>query len=414
MKKKTMIGSFISVVVLCIVGFMIYKSNQSLEVETVKLKKMNYEEYHYEEGTVEPKEKIKVFSNGSGKIVDIFIKEGANVNKKDAVLTIDQDDLKYKLDILYAQKNSLIGQQKSEEQIVKNSELKLQEEAIELAKYKVDSVENDLERKGKLFESGAISKTDFEELDDKYKQAIGELNIENLKLTTLKERSKLGSGKNLYYEGQIEKIDLQIKQLEEQIEKMKVVASIGGKVSNCSLNKGDYVLENQMLFEIVSSGLYEIESYVLAKEVKNLNAGMTAYIEVENQSKIETINGEITFIAPNATEIISPLGLVEKKVKVIVEPQKQVKLIQGEKVDVKFITYSKDNAQVVSKDYIFPWLNGEGMWIIDDGKAKVLKINKEFNSSSRVVLKDEFDEKIRVIIPPYSEKMSEGVKVISK
>ncbi|CAH2214745.1 HlyD family secretion protein [Tepidibacter aestuarii] len=414
MKKKTMVSLLLVVVVFGIVGFMIYKSNQPLVVKTVQLEKINYEEYHYEEGSVEPKKRMKVFSNGSGKIIDLFIEAGSAVKKGDAILSIDDDDLKYQLDILYAQKNSLAGEQKSEEQIVKNSELKLQEEAIELAKYEVDSVKKDLERKRKLFESGAISKTDFEQIEDQYKQAVGKLNIENFKFTTLKDRSKIGSGKNLYYAGQVEKIDLQIKQLEEKIDKMKVIAPIDGTISNLSLDKGDYISENQMLFEIFHAGLYEVESYVLAKEVKKLKIGMTAYLEVENQSKIETIKGKITFIAPNAIEVTSPLGLVEKKVKVLVEPQEDVKLIQGEEVDVKFITYSKDKAQVVSKDYIFPWMEGEGMWIIDDGKAKVLKIDKEFDSSSNVVLGKDIDEQTKVIITPYPEKIEEGAKVISK
>lgn len=413
MKKKIIIISII-VLVLGGIGFKIYQAKQPLKVVTAQIEKSDYEEYHYEEGEVQSREQMKVLSNVSGKIVDLFVEEGDTVNKGDVILNIDKDDLEYELNILYAQRNSLVGQQKSEGQTVKSSQLKLQEEAIEIAKNKVDSLEIELKRKKELFESGAISKNDFEVLEDQYKKAVGELNIQNFKLTTLKESSKLGSGKSQYYTGQIEKIDLQIQRLQEQMEEMTVVAPINGTIANIPFDKGDHVLQNQLLFEVFHPDLYEIESYVLAKEVKNLDIGMTAYIEIENQSKIETIKGRITFIAPNAIELVSPLGLIEKKVKVLVEPQKEVNLIQGEKVDVQYITYQKGNAQVISKDYIFPWNDGEGIWVIDEGKAKILKINKSFDSSSAVILENVLDEQTKIIIPPYPEKIEEGVKVISK
>ncbi|WP_157950198.1 HlyD family secretion protein [Vallitalea okinawensis] len=410
MKKKILIIAVI-IMVLGGIGFKYYQSKQPLAVNTVQIVKTDYEDYHYEEGSVESKDRIKVFSSANGKIVDLFIGEGDTVNKDDVILSVDQDDLKLELDILYAQKNALEGQEKSEGEVVKDSELKLQKESIEIAENKVSSLQAELEKQKSLFESGAISQNDYEQIEEQYKQAVSELNIQNFRLMTLKESSSLGSGKSQYYEGQMEKIDLQIKQLEEQIQETQILAPVTGTISNFSLVKGDFITKNQLLMEIFDPEQYEVEAYVLAKEVKNLDTGMTAYIEVESQNKTETVKGEITFISSNAVELVSALGLAEKKVKVLVEPKEPINLIQGEIVDVKFITYDKVDAQVISKDYIFPWNDGEGLWIIKEDKAKIVTINKAYDSSSTVILEDEIGEDTVIIIPPYPEQIQEGIEV---
>lgn len=395
--KKMVIVLLIAVMIISGIIFMGYQSNQALVVKTVQLEKTDYEEYHFEEGTVMSKERMEVYSEGNGKIIDLFIKEGSEVNKGEPILNIDKGDLKKQLEILATNRDSLIGNI--------NSEIKLQKEVVKIAKNKVASWEKELKRKRTLFESGAISKKDLEDIEYQYQQAVTELNSTNVQLRAIQEKLDDEGDKNQVY----------IKQLEEQIEEMKIVAPINGIISGFSLKKGDYVTENQLLFEIFQPDHLGIEAYVLAKEVKNLQIGMIAYIEVEAQNQTKTIKGKITSIAPNATELVSPLGLVEKKVKVMLELEGRENLIQGEKVDVKFITYRKEHAQVISKDYIFPWQDGEGMWIIDEeGKAKVIAINKAFDASTVVVLEDELDEKTAVIIPPYPDKIAEGVKVISK
>ncbi len=392
-KKKLLIVLLAGVAIISVIGFMFYQSNQGLAVATVQLEKINYEEYHYEEGTIKSQGGLSVFSPVAGKIADLIGQEGAAVKKGTVILNIDKDDLGYQLDILYAQRNSLAAEE---------SEIKLQEQSIGLAQSNTFLLEEELARKSTLFESGAISNKEFVDAKYAYEQALGQVNIEKLRLSTLKERSRLAR----------ETKQLQIEQIEEQIEEMKVTAPIDGVISDLSLNKGDYVSAHQILFKIFTPERYEVESYVLAKEAKKLSVGMMAYIEVEKQNKTESTKGQITYIAPNAVELTSALGLAEKKVKVLLAPEEVLDVIQGEKVDVKFISYKKEDAQVVSKDYVFPWQDGEAIWIIEDGKAKILPIRAEYNASSVLVLAEEIAENTQVIIPPYPDKIAERIKVI--
>ena len=410
-KKKVFIWIAIILIILGITGGKIYGKLKGLQVNKYNLESELYEKQYVEEGSVSSKNMMKVYSPFSGTIADVLKSEGEEVQKGDVILKIDSEDLFYSLEILKARKQSLIGQKNSEIQINKSSDLKSQKEMIKIAEDKKINLEKDLSAKEKLYESGAISSDELRNSQMAYDNAVRELSIQNYKYNTLSQSFKLASGKAQFYESEIKAIDIEIEKLEGKVEDSDVKALADGVISYLDFDKGDYILENQLIFEIFDPDYYEIESYVLAKESKNLTEGMEAYLEIDENSLVTTVRCQIKSISKSAKEIVSNLGLKEKKVKVVVSPVEKVKLIQGENVDVKFVTYKKENAQVVSKDYVFPWNDGEGIWIIENGKSKIINIEKDFETSSFIVLKENFPQGTEIIIPEYPEKLEEGIKV---
>lgn len=409
--KRKIIIVVLSLSIILSVAFVIYKLLQPLVVNTVKLEKTNYEEYYFEEGIVQAQDNIKVYNIVDGNILKINIREGDVVKQGDLLLTINPQDLEYKLKELKAQKKSLLGDKLSQEQAIKNTEISAQKEAIKIAENTVSIKDNEFKRYEELFKSGAVSKATLEQIEQALIKSRNELKISRYKLTTLIESSKLGEGRADYFIGRIETLDIQIEQIENQIKESSIVAPTDGIISNFSLTEGDYINKNQVILEIFSANDFEIEAFVPAKEIRNIGIGTVVYIEIEGQNEVILKEGLITFIAPNAVDLISPLGLIEKKVKIKVQPKEEIGLIQGEKVDIKIVTYYKDNVYVISKDFIFPWMDGEGMWIYTDGIAKIIPIEKEFSSSSIVILKESIDDNIEIIVPPYPDKIKEGITV---
>lgn len=411
--KRKIIIILLSISVIFSVGFVVYKSLQPPVVNTVKLEKTNYEEYHFEEGIVQSKDNMKVYNTVGGNILKINVREGDQVKQGDLLLTINPEDLEYQLKELKAQKKSLLGDKISQEEAIKNTEISAQKEAVKIAENNVSVKDNEFKRYEELFKSGAVSKSTLEQIEQAFIQSQNELKIARFKLTTLIESSKLGEGRNDYFIGRIETLDIQIEQIENQIKESSIIAPTDGIISNFSLNEGDYISENQVILEMFSANDFEIEAYVSAKEIRNIGIGTVVYIEIEDQNEVILKEGLITFIAPNAVDLISPLGLIEKKVKIKVQPKDEINLIQGEKVDIKIVTYHKDNVHVISKDFVFPWMDGEGMWIYTDGVAKIISIDKEFSSSSIVIPKESIDDNIEIIVPPYPDKIKEGITVKS-
>lgn len=409
--RRFVIIAIAMVICISVLGFLVLGLNKPISVKTVVIEKVDFEDYHLEESTVNAKDSINVYSDGSGNIVDLLVREGSLIKKGEVVLKIDDEDLLFELKLLQAQKDSLLAQKKSDGSSVKEADIKLQKEAIQIAKNKVASSAIELDRKKKLFNSGGISKKNYEAEERLHKESISNLNIEEFKLSTLEEGIKQGVDKDKYYDTQISKLDLQIRNIEEKIEAMNVVAPIDGIISELEVVKGDLVRANQQLFKIFNPDLYEIESYVLAKEVKSLNVGMDVTIELEDNTSIKQVNGSISYIAPNAVEIVSPLGLTEKKVKVVIDPVGKSEFILGEEVDVRFVTYHKEGARLISKDYIFPMDKGEAVWIVVDGKAQLMMVDTDYDTSASIVLKNKVDGDMRIIMPPFSDKIQEGMEV---
>jgi len=411
LKKKTVISIVIIFIVLGVGFLKVSWSIKGLEVEKKVLKTEFYEKQYVEEGTVVSKNSMKIYSSSSGTVSDILKNDGEMGERGEVIVKLSSDELFYNLEILEAKKLSLIGQKNAELQSTKDSDLNVQKKSIEIAKNKKENLEKDLLAQQKLYDAGAISDDKLRDSQTAYDNAVKELSIENYKYNTLQSSLKLTSGRKQYYENEIKAIDLEIENIKETIEDTNIKAPIEGIISNFELSKGDYISKNQFMFKIFDPNYYEIETYVLVKESKNIMEGMEAYLEIDENNSLKNVKCEIISISKTAKELTSTLGLKEKKVKVILTPVEEVELINGENVDVKFITYKKENAQVVSKDHVFPWKDGDGIWIIENGRSKIINVIKEFETSSFIILKENFPEDTEIIIPPYPEKLKEEIKV---
>lgn len=410
-KKKSIILA--GVTIIGILGFMFFQSTRPLKVDTIIVNKEAYKEYHFEEGIVSALDYVNIYSPVSSKILSINVEEGDMVKPGDILLRMDHKDLKYNLESLTAQRQSIVGQLKSEIISVSEGDLEIQNEIIAIQERNLEASKKDFENSKHLYDQGAISLEDFNESKDAYNNAKNQLNVEKIRLAELKKPNQSHSGRKQYYNNQIEMIDIEIARLKEKIEKATIIAPREGIVSDHSIKEGDEISENQFLFSISNSTQAQIETNVIAKYAKNISPKDKVEIEIDSEFGSQPHYGSVEFRSNYAKEIISPLGLIEKKVKVLIHVGNSEDLIIGEKVHVKFITYENQETLVISKDYIFPWKDGDGIWVIEDGLAKVIKLDKNFETASKILV-EPFVDSLEIIIPPYPEGIDENVKVVKK
>lgn len=409
MKKRKIIIIF-GVIIVGIAGFMIFQTTRPLKVETVVVNKEPYKEYHFEEGLVLALDYVNIYSPITGRVLSISAEEGDTVKLGDSIFAVDDKDLNYNLDRLLSQRQSIVGLLKSESFVINQGDLEIQNEIIAIKERTVEATKDDFENSGLLYEEGALSLEAYDQSRDLYNNAVNQLNVERLKLAEMKKPSQYDIGIKEHYNKQIEMIDIEINRLKGKIEKAKVKAPRDGIISTHSFKVGDIVVEDQLLFSIINSNETEIEANVISKYAKNIKPGDKVEVEIDNEFGSQAYLGSVEFRSNYAKEIVSPLGLVEKKVKVSIKPDNKANLIIGEKVDVKFITYENESTLVISKDYIFPWEDGDGIWVIENGLTKVYKISKSFETASKILMESSVDT-LEIIIPPYPEKIEENMKV---
>lgn len=464
--KKSLKWIFLISGVILIILLSIFSALKPLTAEVLQVQPKTVEVSFREEGTVTAQKQETIYPAVQGLVEAVHVKEGDKVKEGDILLKIDTKDLTYQLAQLEEQKISMQGQEKKtydemNQQLVSlkaqlqglegqkvetnsapyKSQINQQQIRIEEAKRQLEMAEEEYKRINILFESGAVSQKEKDDAEEALKQAKSNLKIQEDVLKLLKEQTE---GSDLYYEGQkkaiksqiallesqlnqgsdksgtvqyykgmIESLDAQIEQIKYQIERSDIKAPFDGIVKDLKAEKGMPASPQAPLVSIFQPDIYEIETFVLTEDVIGLKEGMAVELIQERKDKDVVFEGVVDRIAPSAEDRISSLGLTEQRVKVTIKlsEKEEVELRPGYAVDVKFVTYKEENRLAVPKAVLFPYEDGEALWVVRNGKAMVQPIVKGLENDQEVVILEGLEEGDQVIKNPQLEGLKEGKRI---
>jgi HlyD family secretion protein len=373
MSKKII---FIAISLIALVSISIsYIINSAIEVETVVVRKGNFEEVIREEGSVVPNTYYHLVSQLSGIVEEVYKSEGDIVKKGEAVLKINTENLQFKVESLRGKLISIEGADKK-----KNGDLLAQESVVESSKESYIKFKKEYERGLKLFESGSISESDLE--DFKLKMIKGESEYET-QFSILQSKKKNNEGRTIEIESNIDALEM-------DIENSTLRSAIKGVLSNFDLKEGDGVEALSIVGDVISEDREEIEVMVLADKVYGLSLEQRARIIRERAGVKDEIVGYISYISPRAVERVSTLGIKEKRVKVKIKCDEYIepKLILGSDVDVEFIINRVENTITIPKTALFFSENGEAVWIVRENVIKMVNVKTGYETSKSVQILD--------------------------
>ncbi len=245
-----------------------------------------------------------ISSEVSGKIIDFKVEEGENLKKNSIVAVIDTT-------LLHTQKQLLkatIKATKSKLQNVKPEIAVLNEQKTHLLHEK--------ERLAKLVEGNAATQKQVDDLNSQ---------IKILDKRILATESKVHDiNKSIL--AQISPMEVQLKQVEERIEKSKVVNPIDGQVLSVFKRQGEVAGAGMPLYKIANLSIIELKAYVTGVQLPHikLDQEVTVLIDdTENTNK--SYKGIISWISNKA----------EFTPKTIQTKEERVNLVYAIKVRVK-------------------------------------------------------------------------------
>jgi putative ABC transport system permease protein len=157
---------------------------------------------------------------------------------------------------------------------------------------------------------------------------------------------------------------------------------------------------------------YEINTYLLAEDVLHVREGMKVTLIQKRKDGDYRFYGIVKSIAPSAVEKVSALGLIERRVKVTVQPGGNMpELRPGYSVDVEFRVLEQKDKLAVPKTCLFPYEGGDALWVVRDGRARVQKVTKGMETQELVVIEQGLKPGDKVIKNPRLEGLKEGKKV---
>lgn len=406
-KKFLIIGG---IALLCVAGFL-GSSTLPLEGKILTVHPADFTKGFTEEAQVQSLNESTLYNSVGGKIETLHVKNGDSVSKGQVLVELETQDLQNQVDVLKAQLTSLEGQRQQASQAPRPALIQQQNLLINLAEKDYLTQQQALARSKALHEAGAIPLMDYEEAQLLTEKAQNLLEQQKLGLQLLYEQGEAPSGSALYFTGQKKALESQISLLEDKIQKSKIQAPQEGIVKDLNLKAGMALPSGQHLLSIAPDQGYHLESYILASDALDIQPGSEVRILQETSSEDITLNGKVESVEPSATERISPLGLKENRVKVVILLETDTPVILGSTMDVQFVTHQELNRLLVPKTVLFPYEDGQALWVIRDGKARLQQVTKGLENQKETIIEKGLQDGDQILLDTELKGLKEGKRI---
>lgn len=307
-KKRIIWGVVILIAVLIVVSVIRRNSESAMRVTTTEVEKRTIVEKVVANGKIQPETEVVISSEVSGKILELPFPEGAKVEKGDLVVRINPDLAQAALDRAVAALNNAKAAEAS------SNAREVQAEA------QFENSQTIRQRNQKLFEQGAISQAEFDNIDANFKSAKAELEAarQNAKAASFSVQSAQAS----------------VKEARDSYERTTIYAPMDGTISKLNVEEGEQVvgamqMTGTEIMRIANLEVMEVLANVNESDIVRIQSGDTADIEVDAYLD-RTFRGRVTEIANSAnTTGMSADQVTNFEVKIRILPESYSDLSGG-------------------------------------------------------------------------------------
>jgi HlyD family secretion protein len=386
-QKKKKIKKLVMIVVVLLLAsaggyYFMSSQDKGLPVEVQTVEKGEVLEYVEETAFAKSDNEHIVYSDVSGLIKDVNVKEGDSIKAGDVLATIEGDDIELQIKSLESQ---LSGSQASASYAY-----------VESARLARDEASRTFENMKKLFEEGAVSQDDFLKVqtannvaEQAYRQSISQYNSAKAQSQTI------GYEMNL---------------LENSRDKLSITSKEDTMVTLLHVKEGEYITPGTPLFEMGNMAELFIEADILVSDVGDIEQGQKVLIENEDIG-LKEIDGVVERISPKAFSKVSELGIEQKRVKVEMVSEALVDNIRlGYEVDVKIITKEMEDVLRVPDNAVFEIGKEPHVFTVEGGKTVLKPVKIIFEGNDFFAIENGISEGEVVVLSP-GNALEEGMKV---
>lgn len=407
LKKKTLLISFVVIVVIFFISFATVKAiksknNKGIPVKTAKIEKQDIKSNIFTSGVVVSKEERQVASDLTRKVIEILVEEGDKVTKGQMLAKLDASELEYQLKD--AEINLEISKDKLQ-QLSKQDKASL-ETTFKNAEIFYNELLKNYEDKKSLYEAGAISKNDLNTAKSSMERAYNEYILAKKNYENADDLSEIR-----IQEKQIKALELRIAKIKEDIEKTNITSPIDGTITKVNASELSIVSPNMVLFNIQDIENLEVVTNISEYDISKVKLGQLVKITGDGIGK-EEYEGVIKYISPHAESIRngqSTETVVEVKIDI---KDKDTEFKPNFTANIEINTANKKGVLVVPYEAIYTNKDGtKSIFIVEDDKAKKINIETGIEGDMVVeVIGEGFKEGDLVILNP-TEKIEDGSSV---
>ncbi|WP_081561910.1 efflux RND transporter periplasmic adaptor subunit [Clostridium formicaceticum] len=314
-------------------------------------------------GKIKPKNQVNVMAKSFGEVGEVFFDVGDQVQQGDVLFMVDKKNAENNIAHLNHQiksaeitiDNASLGLAMAEGSRKENQKNQ-SEDTINLLKIAYDDAKKNYEDIGKLYDAGAVSKQQYDQVKLIYEQTklnyeAGMRNHELLVGTMLKE--DIESTRNQLQQAITARdaLLIQLKNAKEALEDLTVTSPIKGVVASRNVEKGELTGTTTPSFILVNMDTVLLDIHVPEGLINKIQAGKEIEIHIAaaggegfkgNVTHISPVADSSTFTYPVSIEIENKDGnikagmfaeaviAIEESEDVVILPRKHLKIDKGQ------------------------------------------------------------------------------------
>jgi len=319
-----------------------------VEVETVRVSKGTLVRTVEEDGTIEAPDDRKIFATQLARVVDVPVEAGDPVSTGQVLVRLKNSDL----DIRAAETLTLLGQAAKERRGAASR--------VESARLLLEDAAKDSVRRKSLYQAGAVSLSELEE---------ARLKESRLREALAEARSSQGSAVALESGLRRTLSELQVKGRE-----LVVKSPIKGVVLELPAEKDKVFQPGELVVTVAPDARMEVVSDVLSDALGGVAVGQEVRVSAPILGST-ILEGRVSKIYPQAEEILSALGVVQRRVRVRITLPFAPQLKPGFEVRVAIETARHDDVDLLPVEAVRTAENGARLVLkVENGRIRVATI----------------------------------------
>ncbi|OAV43091.1 HlyD family secretion protein [Lewinella sp. 4G2] len=327
MARKIVIGVFL-LIVLGIVGALIFgdQGPKGIRVYTSEAKARDIQEIVSASGKIFPQTEVKISSDVSGEVVELYVEEGDSVKAGQLLAKIDADAYQSQVARGVAGVNSSKAQASNAKAQI--SSLQAQKAQIEAQLTNAQEIYN---RNKSLAADGVVSQAELE---------ASAANLRGLEANLRAADSNINAAKESARAAQygVESAQATLSELRTSLRRTTIYAPMGGVVSLLNVEQGERVVGTiQMtgteLMRIANLNAMEVRVEVSENDVPSVKIGNKAEVEVDAYIN-RKFSGVVTQIANSSTtagiadNVLNSDQVTNFEVRISIEPESYADLVR--------------------------------------------------------------------------------------
>lgn len=328
-----------AVTIIALIGIVLGgKREKGISVYTTKVEKRDIQETVLASGKIYPKTEVKISSDVSGEIVELYVKEGDTIKAGQLLARINPDAYASAVERGRANVNSAKAQEANSRAQAEGAKArKIQAEAqLEQIVAQLNNTQSINERNKSLLKNGVISQADFDASQSAYLSAVANKKSAEASVAaaTASYNSSLESIKAAGFN--ISNAVAGLKEMNTSLQRTSIFAPMTGILSKLSVEKGERVVGTMQMagtemMRISDFSVMESQVDVSETNVLQVNIGNKAIIEIDAYPD-RKFTGKVTEIGNSASNLnaiqVNADQVTNFTVKIIVDPSSYQDLIR--------------------------------------------------------------------------------------